>query len=126
MNNATLVTIDNLENIINNNKTARKAELPKANHIIDVISAEYSSWFKQLDVIPTIVGLKNFFENIQTNELIKLKNKYDNDTINAIDIFSKSLLKKILKNPITSLKSERSDESSKLKIIEALKSIYPI
>ena len=76
--------------------------------------------------IPTIVGLKNFFENIQTNELIKLKNKYDNDTINAIDIFSKSLLKKILKNPITSLKSEGSDESSKLKIIEALKSIYPI
>ena len=126
MSNATLVTIDNLENIITKNKTARKAELPKANHIIDVISAEYSKWFKQLDVIPTIVGLKNFFENIQTNELIKLKNKYDNDTINAIDIFSKSLLKKLLKDPITSLKSEQSDDNSKLKIIEALKSIYPI
>ena len=126
VNNATLVTIDNLENNINKNKTARKAELPKANHIIDVISTEYSVWFKQLDVIPTIVGLKNFFENIQTSELTKLKNKYDADTINAIDIFSKSLLKKLLKDPITTLKSDQSDENSKIKIIEALKSIYPI
>ncbi len=124
--NATLETIDNLENIINKNKTARKAELPKANKIIEEIAIEYSIWFKQLDIIPIIVSLKHFFENIQTNEITKLKNKYDADTINAIDVFSKSLLKKILKNPISSLKSENSDHEYKMKIIEALKSIYPI
>jgi len=126
LSNFNIITIDNLKNVINQNKISRKNELPIAYKIISEIKDEFITWIKQLKVVPTISGLKHFFEELQINELSKLKNKYDHNTIKAIDIFSRSLLKKILKEPIQQLKSENFDEQSKSEMIDVLQKIYPL
>ena len=124
--NTQIISVDDLKGVVDKFKESRKKELPFANNIISESKEEYLQWLSQLKVVPTIAGLKHFFEELQENELSKLKNKYDNKTIDAIDIFSKSLVKKILKEPIHKLKSENSDDQLKSNIIKVLQTIYPL
>ncbi len=124
--NVTLSTIDELENAISENLNSRIKELPKASIIIDEIANEFLKWIKNLSVTPTIADLKHLFEDIQDSELSKIKSKYDDKTISAIDLFSKSLIRKILKDPIKALKSQASKGNYSPIIIDTVRSIYQL
>ena len=124
--NVTLFTIDQIEDFVNNSLVSRKKELPKAAKIIEDTSYEFVKWIKELSVTPTIADLKHLFEDIQINELSKIKSKYDETTINAIDIFSKSLLRMILKNPINTLKAQASNGHYTSSMVDLIRSMYQL
>ena len=120
----TLLTIEDIDNIIQKYKQKRKSELPKAIKLIDGFVIDYLQWFDDLNVTPTIANLKNHYDRIQINELKKVSRKYDSKTLAAIDVFSNSLLKKIMKDSIEYLKSDDVNEKSKIQYIEIMSSIY--
>ena len=120
----TLLTIEDIDNIIQKYKEKRKSELPKAKKLIDGFVIDYLQWFDDLNVTPTIANLKNHYDRIQINELKKVSKRYDSKTLAAIDIFSNSLLKKIMKDSIEYLKSDDINEKSKIQYIEIMSSIY--
>lgn len=124
--NVTLFTIDQIEDFVNNSLVSRKKELPKAAKIIEDTAYEFVKWIKELSVTPTIADLKHLFEDIQINELSKIKSKYDETTINAIDIFSKSLLRMILKNPINTLKAQASNGHYTSSMVDLIRSMYQL
>ena len=120
----TLLTIEDIDNIIQKYRQKRKSELPKAMRLIDGCVIDYLQWFDDLNVTPTIANLKNHYDRIQINELKKVSRKYDSKTLAAIDVFSNSLLKKIMKDSIEYLKSDEVNEKSKIQYIEIMSSIY--
>ena len=124
--NVNLFSLDELENTVSKSIISRQEELPKASIIINELSNEFLKWIKHLSVIPTISDLKHLFEYIQGSELSKIKTKYDDATIDAIDIFSKSLLRKILKDPISTLKSQASNHYYTPSMVDTLRSIYQL
>mgnify|MGYP001158427776 FL=1 len=124
INNTTLLTIDDIDDVIRTFKKRRESELPKAMLLINEFVLDFTQWFEDLSVTPTIAKLKNHYNKIQTNELEKISNKYDQNTLNAIDVFSNSLLKKIMKDSIVFLKSEDISDKSKIQFVNILSSIY--
>ena len=120
----TLLTIDDIDDVIEKFRKKRESELPKAMLLINEFVLDFTQWFEDLSVTPTIAKLKNHYNKIQTNELEKISNKYDKKTLNAIDVFSNSLLNKIMKDSIIFLKSEDISDKSKIQFVNILSSIY--
>lgn len=124
--NVTLFTVDELENAVSESLISRQQELPKASIIINELSHDFLKWIKHLSVTPTIADLKHLFEDIQDSELSKIKTKYDDATLDAINVFSKSLLRKILKDPISALKAQASNGHYTPSMVDTLRSIYQL
>jgi glutamyl-tRNA reductase len=124
--NVTLFTVDELETAVSESLISRQQELPRASIIINEVTNEFLKWIKHLSVTPTIADLKHLFEDIQDSELSKIKTKYDDETLDAINIFSKSLLRKILKDPISTLKTQASNGHYTPSMVDTLRSIYQL
>ena len=124
--NVTLFTVDELENGVSESLMSRQQELPKASMIINEQSNIFLKWIKHLSVTPTIADLKHLFEDIQDSELSKIKTKYDDATLDAINLFSKSLLRKILKDPISALKAQASNGHYTPSMVYTLRSVYQL
>ena len=122
--NVNLLTIDDIDDIIHKFRKKRESELPKAMLLINEFVLDFVQWFQDLSVTPTIAKLKNHYNKIQTIELEKISNKFDEKTLNAIDIFSNSLLNKIMKDSITFLKSEDINVKSKIQFVNILSLIH--
>ena len=93
---------------------------------LDEVYEEFITWLKTLLVTPTITDLKHLFEDIKNIELSKIETKYSEETLFAINKFSNILVKKILKEPISSLKSSAINGGYSPAIIEAIRSMYQL
>ena len=126
LSNITLYTVDELESVVSERLFARKQEIPRASLIIDEVCDEFMIWLKTLSVTPTISDLKRLFDDIKNVELSKIETRYDKDTLSAIDKFSSSLIKRILKDPISILKSQASNGHYSPVVVDAIRSIYQL
>ena len=70
--------------------------------------------------------VRKIHEDIQDSELSKIKTKYDDATLDAINLFSKSLLRKILKDPISALKAQSSNGHYTPSMVDTLRSVYQL
>ena len=68
--------------------------------------------------------MKHHYESIQKKEINKISNKYEESTLDAIDIFSNSLLKKIMKDSIEFLKSDKTSDLSKEQLVDVLREVH--
>jgi len=126
LSNITLYTVDELESVVSERLFSRKQELPRALLIINEVSDQFIIWLKTLSVTPTISDLKDLFDDIKNNELSKIESDYDKIILTAIDTFSTSLIKKVLKAPITTLKAQASNGSYSPVLVDAIRSIYQL
>ena len=99
-----LYDIDHLEDVISENLGKRKGEIPSAEQIIQEHSKKFISWFKSLEVKPTISLLTQYYEKIRLEELHRYEHKVSEDEKNAMSKLSKGLVRKLLHYPITHLK----------------------
>lgn len=107
--NVYLYNIDNLQEIVDENiKTRQKAAL-KAEAIIEEEVARFEKWRSTLEVVPTIVSLKDKLAAIVQLELEKshgwMQNLKDDDKKN-VEIMVNAIVNKIIHEPITGLKEE--------------------
>ncbi|MEI7816293.1 MAG: glutamyl-tRNA reductase [Desulfuromonadales bacterium] len=69
--NAYLFTVDHLQEIVQANLAQRSLEAEKAEEIIDQEIGQFHKWLSTLEVTPTIVALRNRFDEIRRAELDK-------------------------------------------------------
>ena len=108
--------IDDLKNAIQENIEERKQEAIRGERIVDEAVIQFRRWFKGLDVVPTIVGLRDKMEEIRQRELKKtfgsLHSISEEDKV-AIDRLTAALVNKILHDPTVFLKAKgHKDEKS--------------
>ncbi len=109
INNAYVYDIDDLKGIIDENIDERRKEAFKAERIIDEAVIRFQEWQGNLDVVPTIVDLRDKLERIVKTEMEKtlhgLKHLTESDH-SALNRMTDAVVKKILHDPALFLKSD--------------------
>ena len=115
LDNVYLYHIDDLTGVARENLKGRESEADKGELIVEQEVETFYQWFTSLDRVPTIIALRQKFEEIRQGELKKslesnLRDVSDEER-RAIESLTSAMINKILHGPLTRLK-ERPDEDA--------------
>jgi glutamyl-tRNA reductase len=104
--NSYVYDIDDLQGVIDENIEDRQRESIKGERIVDEAVIRFREWYESLDVVPTIVALRNKMDSIAQGEIQKTlqSNKIPDASVAAIHKMANSLINKILHDPTVFLK----------------------
>jgi glutamyl-tRNA reductase len=107
--NVYLYNIDNLQAIVDENLKTRRKAAEKAEAIIEEELAKYEQWRSTLELVPTIVSLREKLATIVRGEMEKsgawMQNLSEEDKKN-VEIMVNAIINKIVHQPIAGLKEE--------------------
>ncbi len=118
-----LYDIDDLQGVVDNNINGRKKESEKAADIIDAEVETFLKWYASLDVVPTVIALRERAEAIRKEELEKVLKKLDGlgeRDIKAIESLTNSIVNKLIHSPTAALKSEIEDKDFMVDVVRRL------
>jgi len=121
-----LYDIDDLEGVIADNRGARAAAAAKAETIVEAEVDAFWGWFTSLDVVPTIVALREKLEALRQQELertLSAMGDLDPKQRQAIERLSVTLVNKILHTPVTTLRRHQADRAEPF-YIEAARRLF--
>ncbi len=121
--NVFLYNIDDLTQISERNRTQREGETQKAAEIIAADLAEFTSWWRSLEVRPVVSALMSMSENIrcaQLNKTLKDLRPLSNEERSNLVAMTKSIVTKILQEPINCLKANVNGNSDYAKTVREL------
>lgn len=121
-----LYNIDDLEAVIHDNLKSRQKEIPVAEAIVAEMVAEWEAWMQQIRVRPTIGELARFFNSVRDDELDQWGPKYTDEQLDAVESFSKGLVKKLLHHPIMFLRNGIDDGSLKPEEVDVLRRMFAL
>ncbi len=105
--NVYLYNIDDLHGIVEINRAERLKEVARAEHIISAEALKFDAWLRTLEIVPTIVSLREKAEQIREAEVRKTLsqlNPLSDEEIEAIQVLTQSVVNKLLHDPILFLK----------------------
>ncbi|UCD71367.1 MAG: glutamyl-tRNA reductase [Syntrophobacterales bacterium] len=106
--NVYLYDIDDLQEVVDTNRERREREARRAEEIVEEEVLKFYHWHKSLDVVPTVVSLKEKLEEIRRRELDKALSSFSRITEKerrSLESLTSAIIKKILHDPVTVLKS---------------------
>ena len=106
LSNSYVYDIDDLQGVVDDNIEDRQHEAIKGERIIDEAVISFRQWYDSLEVVPTIIALRNKMETIAAAEIQKTLQSHNipEDSISAIQKMAGSLINKILHDPTIFLK----------------------
>ena len=112
-----LYNIDDLNRVSDENRQQRELEIRDAEEIIRHEIEEYAIWWQQFNVRPTVTAIMSRAEEIRQAQLQKTLKKLPPMTdgqIESLDSMTRSIVTKILKDPVHYLKTNESSDQIKL------------
>ena len=122
---AYLYDIDDLAAVVEDHLDDRKREAVRGEAIVEAEVDQFWQWFERLDVVPTIVELREYADSIRRGEvektLAKMHNVSDEDR-ERIHQMTRGIVNKLLHHPTQVLKREGStvEESRLLSAVRRL------
>ena len=124
--NAYVYDIDDLKEIIEDNLAERRKEAIKAERIVDESVIRFRAWYDSLDVVPTVVALREKMTAIARSEADKtlgtLKDLKRNDR-EAVIRMTEAIVSKIMHDPTTFLKNNR-DRKHRHQYLDTVKRLF--
>jgi len=109
---AYLYDIDDLQQVVQGNMEQRKQEAEQAGHIIEEETVQFQNWLKSLESVPLIRSIQQQMETRRREEMNKalryMKN-FDAGQIEAVERFSKALMKRYMHPTLSTLKKLPDD-----------------
>ena len=107
LNNVYVYDIDDLKEIVDENIEDRNMEALKGERIVDEAVIGFRNWYENLEVVPTIVALKNKLEAIARSEINKTASlrHFSNADCLALEKMASAMVNKIMHDPIHFLKN---------------------
>ncbi|MBI1937903.1 MAG: glutamyl-tRNA reductase [Ignavibacteriales bacterium] len=96
--------MDSLKIIVDQNLLKRRNEIPIVEKIIMEEMVSFFGWYNALEVVPTIKSLREFFDEIRSDELEKIRNKISDDDYAKIEDMTRRMIGRILHNPTVKLR----------------------
>ena len=123
--NAYVYDIDDLTEIVDENIEDRNAEALKGERIIDEAVIHFRKWYETLEVVPTIVALRNKLTAITRAEIRKTEHALrplSDDDRRALEKMADAMINKMLHDPTLFLKGDgcHGDKSVYLNFIRQL------
>jgi len=123
--NAYLYNVDDLQSVVDANVKERRKEAEKAEQLVDQEVGTFEKWIASLQVVPTIVQLRQQVDAVRAAELEKslgrLQHLSEKDR-EQVALLTQSLVNKILHSPLTVLKesSQTPDAGVTLEVARRL------
>lgn len=117
LDNAYLYDIDDLQAVVAANLAAREREAVQAEAIVEREVGQFMEWLQSLEVVPTILSLRERFEGIRRAEMEKALGRMGDLTPEqreAVSALTASIINKILHQPMTELKRQASSTDGHL------------
>jgi len=127
LNNIYAYDIDDLRGVIEENIEDRQRAAIKGERLVDEAVIRFSQWYENLDVVPTIVGLRSKFEGVIRAEVART---FSGGTLpeaapDALDRMVNALVNKILHDPTTILKREEG-HGNKAQLLAATRKLFKL
>jgi glutamyl-tRNA reductase len=110
-----LYHMDDLRAIVSENLSRRGSELASAEAIVDQEVQRFATWLQAREVVPTVVALRQRFEQIRQTELRRLDPKLAGLPPEArarVDEITRLLVEKLLLTPTEQLKAVGDDATA--------------
>ncbi|TXD39318.1 glutamyl-tRNA reductase [Lujinxingia vulgaris] len=119
-----LYNIDDLEHVVAANLATRKDEIPAAEAIIEQMLEQWRAWQQSMAVTPTIASLARYFEEVCTQEIDRHNKRISEQERVMLEEFSRGLVKKLLHNPISYLRSSVANNTLRSEDLNLVLSLY--
>ncbi len=124
--NAYLYDVDDLSTVVQDNVGERKREAVSGEAIVEEEVDRFWQWLEQLEVVPTIVALRDHAETVRAEELTKtlarMPDLPDKDR-ERIDQMTRAIVNKLLHEPTRSLKQDRPEKEG-LALISSVRELF--
>jgi glutamyl-tRNA reductase len=103
-----LYNIDDLQATVRENMARRESEVAQAQHIVDEEVERFAAWMKSRGAIPTVIALRQHFEQVRRAELERLDSKLASlppEARDRVDEITRLLVEKLLSMPTEQLKA---------------------
>jgi glutamyl-tRNA reductase len=123
-----LYDIDDLQTIVRENMTRRVTEVKRAETIVREEAERFGAWMQSREVLPTVIALRERFDEIRQAELKRLEPKLAPLSPEArarVDEVTHLIVEKLLLTPTEQLKSTR-DENLAVTYTEAVHRLFAL
>jgi len=123
INNVFLYNIDDLTEVSDLNRQQREGEIQKVRKIIVAEVSTLVSWWRTLEVRPIVSDLMRKAEEIRCAQLNKTLNKLrslSDEDRDSLEAMTKSIVTKILKEPIEYLKTNANSSQDYAEMVSKL------
>lgn len=120
--------IDDLKGVIEINMAQRKQEAVKAERIVQEEVIKFERWLKTLEVVPTIISLKEKVEAVRQAEIKKSLSALGDLTpaqMKAVETLTLSIAEKIINDPILILK-KKADRPTRDIYLDIAKQLFKL
>lgn len=126
--NVYLFNIDDLKKVADENIKDRGKEAQRAEAIVQEEVSKFVNWYHSLEVTPTIVALRNKFEEIRKKELEKtlaLHPDLSEKEKKSLEALTSAIINKILHTPTTLLKQSNEEAMADL-YLDTLRTLFQL
>jgi glutamyl-tRNA reductase len=123
-----LYNIDDLKKVADENIKDRGKEAQKAETIVQEEVIKFVNWYHSLEVTPTLVALRNKFEEIRKKELEKtlaLHPNLSDKEKKSLEALTSAIINKILHTPSTLLK-QSNEEAMTDSYLDILRTLFQL
>jgi glutamyl-tRNA reductase len=106
-----LFDVDDLDGVVAENRGARASEAVRAEAIVEAEVESFWKWLQGLDVVPTIVALRDKLEAIRQGEVerhLASLGPDDPRQREAVERITRAIVNKILHHPVTALRRHQA------------------
>jgi glutamyl-tRNA reductase len=121
-----LYNVDDLQHIVQENLTRRGAEIARAEGIVAEELARFTAWQRSRRAVPTVVALRQRFDEIRRAELQRLDGRFAGLPLEArarVDEVTRLIVEKLLIEPTEQLKA-LPDEETQAAYTEAVNRLF--
>jgi glutamyl-tRNA reductase len=118
--------IDDLQQVVATHLSDRKKEAAKAENIVKVEVERFAQRLQTLDVVPTILSLQEYLEDIRQAEIDRYRSRLgqvSSEQEAAIDNMTRAMINKIMHTPIVALKTAAKDPESTT-VIDVIRKLF--
>jgi len=121
-----LYNLDDLNEIVEMNLKKREIELPKSHKIVDEFVMEFQKWNANNSMASIAGRLKKQLDTLRMNEIDRLKNHFPEDGLNEINLLTESIINKVVRQHIKSLKKNASDPERFQQHVDLIYNLYEL
>ncbi|MBZ0263235.1 glutamyl-tRNA reductase [bacterium] len=114
-----LYTVDDFQEMVATNMKAREREAVRAEKIVQRTVEEFTEWYQENRVAPTIRQLQEVLESIRIAEVDRNVKRFKEADHDQVDRFSKALMRKVTNHFVANLKRSSLEEDD-LSIAKAM------
>ncbi len=126
--NVYLYDIDDLKGVIEFNKAEREKEASKADRMVEAEVIKFMAWMESLNVVPVIQHIQEKAEAVRQKEISrshKVLESLNDEQQKALDVITRSIVQKILHDPIVYIKKGAQENNSEM-ILDAACRLFGI